>query len=361
LDSLELGNFPLKVVVVLLIGLLFLFLTYVMWRGLHVMLEAFAGLMFALFLATLSDWVSRWSRMRHGWALTLVVLALIALLCGAGWLLESRLSAELADLTQRLPKSLEAVRNYLEQYPWGRLLLERVPETAVPDGVFREFSRFTGLVSGVFGFVEAAVVVFFVGIFVAAEPQMHRAGRIHLVPRSRRRRAEETLTAVEFNLRWWLIGQFCLMISIGVTTTFGLWLIGIPLALVLGLIAGLLEIVPYIGPWLSAVPAALIAFLLGPTHLLLTLGLYLFLHVLEGYLLGPLIQRKAVLLVPALTLVMQVLLSELWGLLGLFVAAPLAVTLVVLLKMLYVEDTLGDQNVEVPGEPVDESAPAGIS
>jgi predicted PurR-regulated permease PerM len=112
-----------------------------------------------------------------------------------------------------------------------------------------------------------------------------------------------------------------------------------------------LELVPYIGPWLSAIPAALMALLLGPTELLMTLGLYLGLHVVEGYVLVPLIQRRTVKLAPALTLVLQILLGSMLGILGLFVAAPLTVAMVVLVKMLYVEDALGDQSVDVPGEP----------
>jgi predicted PurR-regulated permease PerM len=140
------------------------------------------------------------------------------------------------------------------------------------------------------------------------------------------------------------------MVAISLTTMAALWLLGIPLALVLGLIAGLMELVPYVGPFLSVIPAALVAVLVGPVHLLAVLGLYLALHVIEGYILEPLVQRRAVLLPPALTILMQVLLSDLLGMLGLFVAAPLTVTGMVLLKMLYVEDTLGDQSVTVPGE-----------
>jgi predicted PurR-regulated permease PerM len=355
------GSFPHKVVVALLIGILFLFLTYVLWQGLRVLLETFAGLLFALFLTTLSNWVSSHTRLRYGWSLAIVVVVLLALAGGAGWLLESRLTAEMSELTKKLPQSLEAVREYLGQYAWGRLLLERVPETSESTYMGNAFSRLTGMVSGVARFIEAVVVIFFVGIFIAAEPSLYRDGLLHLVPQAGRKRAEETLTALEFNLRWWLVGQIFLMVAIGATTSLGLWLIGIPLALMLGLIAGLLEMIPYIGAWLAAVPAALIALLLSPTQLLMTLGLYLVLHMLEGYVLGPLIQRKAVMIVPALTLIMQVLLSELWGMLGLFVAAPMAVTVVVLLKMLYVEDTLGDQNVEVPGEPGNTPEPVSQS
>lgn len=120
----------------------------------------------------------------------------------------------------------------------------------------------------------------------------------------------------------------------------------------LGLIAGIMELVPYIGPILSSIPAALIALLISPLHMVLVLALFLALHLLEGYVMVPLIQRgRTVILPPALTLVGQVLLGDLLGFRGLFVAAPLIVTVVVLVKMLYVEDTLGDVCVEVPGEP----------
>jgi predicted PurR-regulated permease PerM len=193
-----------------------------------------------------------------------------------------------------------------------------------------------------------AVVILFVGIFGAAEPAVYKKGLLLLVPPGYRQRMAQALEAVVFNLRWWFVGQVCLMVMMAVTTAAALWLIGIPLALTLGLITGVFELIPYIGAWLSAVPAALIALLLGPRYLIMTVALYLGLHILEGYVLVPLVQRRAVHLPPALTLVAQVLLGELLGALGLFVAAPLTVAVIVFLKMLYVEDALGDQSMEVP-------------
>jgi predicted PurR-regulated permease PerM len=127
-----------------------------------------------------------------------------------------------------------------------------------------------------------------------------------------------------------------------------LGLLGVPLALTLGLITGILELVPYVGAWLAAVPAGMVALLKGPEYLAYTLGLYLGLHLLEGYVLLLLIQRRAVHLPPALTLVAQALLGAMFGALGLFIVAPLTVAVMMLLQMLYVEDTLGDDAVNVP-------------
>jgi predicted PurR-regulated permease PerM len=135
-------------------------------------------------------------------------------------------------------------------------------------------------------------------------------------------------------------------------------IMGIPFALALGLIVGLREIIPYIGAWLSAIPTALIALTISPWHMAMVLGLFLALHILEGYVLLPLIQRRAVHLPPSLTLLAQVLLGELLGLMGLMVAAPLTVAVVVLVKMFYVENALEDHDVSVPGEPANERKPA---
>ncbi len=209
----------------------------------------------------------------------------------------------------------------------------------------------TGLFSGVAGFIEAAVVILVVGIFGAAEPGLYRAGLLRLVPPPHRPRAGEVADVIASDLRHWLVGQLVLMVIVGITTAVGLWLIGIPMALTLGLIAGVLELVPYLGAWLSAVPAGMIALLKGPQYLGYVAVLFLGLHFLEGYILLPLIQRRAVHLPQALTLVAQALMGEMQGPLGLFVAAPLTVAAMVVLRMMYVEDTLGDKAVAVPGEP----------
>ncbi len=350
----DLGRFARRATVAVLIVVLIGSLTYVVWKEIHVLLEAFAGLLFAVFLSALSEWLSQRLHMRYGWALTVVLLALLVLLGGTGWLLASRLSAQVGELSQKVPQSLAQIRDYLVQSTLGRLLVEQVPQDVTPLAQEGLLPRLLQVISGGINFITAAVVILFVGVFGAAEPRIYKEGVFTLVPPRYRARVEEAMQAVDFNLRWWLVGQVFLMVVIGVTTGVSLWLIGIPLALVLGILAGLLELVPYVGPFLSAIPAILVALLVSPVHVLIVIGLYIGLHILEGYVLGPLVQRRAVLLPPALTLVMQVLLGDMFGILGLFVAAPLTVTLVVLLKMLYVEDTLGDESVNVPGEPGNE-------
>jgi predicted PurR-regulated permease PerM len=354
----SMANFARRVVVATLVILLLGALAAVCVMGIQFLLQAFAGVLFAVFLAALSDWLSGKTRLSYRLSLAVVVLGLLLAAVGLGWLLANRLSQQLSELSHKLPESLKQLRDYLSHYAWGQMLLQQVPKSPEKLVDVDNFSRMTGLISGVASFVVAVIVILFVGIFGAAEPALYRSGLLHLVPARHRPRAAEAVDAVVFNLRWWLVGQVFLMVVIGVTTTVCLWILGIPLALTVGLIAGVLEIVPYLGPLLGSVPALLMALLVSPWHVLAVAGLYTGLHILEGYVLLPLVQRRSVLLPPALTLVSQVLLGGLLGLMGLFVAAPLTVTGVVLMKMLYVEDTLGDQGVNVPGEPGNEEKPA---
>jgi predicted PurR-regulated permease PerM len=350
-ERMSLGNFARRVVVGVLVAILLVGLVALIWKEMRVLLLAFGGVLFGIFLSTLGDWAARLLKVRYGFglAVTLLLLAVAATLLG--WFLETRIANQIAELSKELPVSLGRIRDYLNTQPWGRYLLEQMPTADHPLANTSQFSTLTGLAVEVGAFFAGVFIILFVGVFGAAEPQEYLSGIFHLVPHRYRARLHEAMAALLYNLRWWLVGQVALMVMIGASTTLGLWLIGVPLALALGIIAGLLEIIPYIGPWISAIPALLMALLLSPYHVLATGALYLGLHILEGYILSPLIQRGVVLLPPAFTLVMQVILGDLFGFLGLFVAAPLTVSLVVIFKMLYVKDTLGDKAVDVPGEP----------
>jgi predicted PurR-regulated permease PerM len=121
-----------------------------------------------------------------------------------------------------------------------------------------------------------------------------------------------------------------------------LWANGVPLAPTLGVIAGVLNFIPNFGPIIAAVPAILIALMKGPGLALYTGGVYLVVQMVDGYILTPLVDRRSVELPPVLTISAQLLLGVLFGFVGLLVASPLTATGMILVKMLYIEDVLGD-------------------
>ncbi|MEK8123047.1 AI-2E family transporter [Methylocystis sp. IM4] len=121
------------------------------------------------------------------------------------------------------------------------------------------------------------------------------------------------------------------------------------LPLALGVIAGVTEFVPYLGPIVAAIPAVLVAVTLSPTAIAWTIAAYVLIHQTEGHLVTPLIQRQMVYIPPAVILFGIAAISSLFGLAGTIFAAPLTVSLFVLIKKLYVRDSLGEATA-LPGE-----------
>lgn len=339
--------------VVALVTLLLLLL----WYAVDVLLLAFAGVLLAVFLRSLSGWLAGKTKLPAGASLALVVLALAAAIGGSAWLLAPRVGAQADQLAVQLPEALARLEERVGHYEWGRRLLRQAPNAG--EMLFSRgnvLSRVTGVFSTTLGIFTNFVIILFVGLYLAAQPRLYAEGLVRLVPSDGRGRAREVLSAVGEALRRWLLGRVALMLANGVLTALGLWLLGMPLALTLGLLAALLNFVPNIGPVIAGLPAVLIAMVEGPTQALYVFLLYLSIQILDGYLLTPLVDRRTVSLPPALTITAQVLFGVLVGGLGVVLASPLTAAVLVLVKMLYVEDALGDP-VETPGDSSRTSAP----
>ena len=204
-------------------------------------------------------------------------------------------------------------------------------------------SRITGIVSGTLGLLGYGVLIFFIGLFFAAQPGVYLDGIVKLAPLSKRPRAREALTAAGDALTWWLVGKFISMAIIGVLTGLGLWLLGIELAISLALLAAVLTFIPNFGPIIAAIPAVLIGLLQSPLTAVWVVALYVAIQTIESYLITPLIQQRTVSLPPALTITTQLLMGVLLGGMGLALATPLTAAGLVLVRMLYIEDLLGDR------------------
>lgn len=189
------------------------------------------------------------------------------------------------------------------------------------------------------------VVIFFLGIYTAATPAIYRRGLVKLVPPAHRERASEVLSDLRVTLWRWILGRLFSMSVIGVATAIGLWLMGVPLPITMGVIAALLTFVPNIGPVLSVIPPLLLALPQGMMLGVYVVLFYLVLQLVESYLLTPLVQRYEVSLPPALTISVQLLMGVLAGILGLALATPLAAATTVLVKDLYIHDVLQDSEI----------------
>jgi predicted PurR-regulated permease PerM len=316
--------------------------------SIHVWLAVFAGVLLAVFLSTLTRWVRRLTRLPRGWALAIVLLVLLGSAALAGWLLAPRIVEQFGELTHRLPKAIEQIQQRVEHLGWARYLPTRLPPAAeLADSAGKLAANAAGFFSLSVGAVATFFVIVFMGIYLAASPQVYLEGVTHLFPFSQRGRVHELLGKLGATLGHWLLGQMISMLVVGTLIGVGLTVLGIPLGLALGVLAGLFNFIPIIGSLISALPAVLLAFLVSPLHPVYVIGLYFVVNTgIESHLLVPLIQRYAVNLPPAMAVLALFLMGELFGFLGILLAIPLAATLLVVVKIVYVRDVLGDNSVQ---------------
>lgn len=315
------------------------------WYAADLLMLVFAGVLISILLRGFTRLLGQKTGMGHGLSLAIVSLALVVFIVVGVWLITGRIGAQLIELRLQLPVAVENLKQYIGQYEWARNAIDSLPNLndwlAARSATI--ISRLTGLASTTFGVVVNIVIVLIIGLYLASQPDLYSSGFKHLLPSRYRKRAGEVFDAIDVALWHWLGGRFGLMILNGALTALGLWLFGVPIALTLGLIAGLLNFVPNFGPWIAAVPAVLIAFLQSPQQALYVALLYLILQSIDAYLLTPLVDRKSVQLPPVLTITAQVLLGLAFGFIGLLLASPLTAATMILVQMLYVEDVIGDR------------------
>lgn len=325
-------------IVILLLAALWL-----IWYMLQVFLLLFAGVLLAILLRIPIDWLRDHTPLSDGWAFTLVALLIVGLLGGSGWLLAPLIGAQLTQLSQTLPQSLEQFYLSLYDYTWIARLLDQVAsmQQLVPRAT-SVLAQATGIFSGILDALTNVLIILFAGFYLAVQPGIYRRGVLRLVPQARRQRIEEVMMSVGHTLKWWLLSRVFSMVVLGVCTVIGLWLLDVPFALTLGVITGLFNFIPFLGTYIAIIPAVLIALLEGPTTLLYVLLFYTGVQMVESYFLTPAVQQRAVSVPPALGLTGQVVLGVLGGMLGLVLALPLTTMGLVLVRMCYVEDVLGE-------------------
>ncbi|QCO03364.1 AI-2E family transporter [Azospirillum argentinense] len=325
----------------LLVAFLFAGFSLFLLRIVDVLLLAFAAVLLAVLLRGLADWIGQRLHLSTGWALALAILILLVAIGGSVWLFGREVSTQVDQLARILPDAWDKVRGRLQDYAWGRGLLRQIQDLDIRTLSEGVVSNVTSVVMTTLGALGNVLLVVAGSVYLAVQPRLYRDGVVALVPRDAELRTREALDGAGHALGQWLKGQVIAMATIGILTTLGLWLLGVPSALALGLLAGLAEFVPLLGPIASAIPALLVASSLGLGTTLYVLGLYVLVQQIESNVVTPLVARKLISIPPALALFAIVAMALAFGALGLLLASPLTVVLFVLVRKLYVQAALG--------------------
>lgn len=333
----RLDIFAKRVLVVVVI----LAVTVLIWQLMPVLLMAFVGILVAIMLRGFAGLVSRFLPISKDWSL-LIVLALII---GVGglfiWLAGSLIGNQLAQFTELIPTSQARLQEMLRGSSIGEFLLKNIKSSKFDlDQGIQIFSTITQIAFFTMDAVVGLLVVIFTSVYFSISPDVYTRGLVALVPKAKSQRLEEVLEVTAHTLRYWMLGQAASMIIVAFLTTLGLWLVGVPLAFLLGLITGLFNVVPYLGAVVGAVPGCLVALTQDWNSVIYSIVIYVAVHQLDGHIVSPLVQNKAINLPPALVIFAVVAFGMIFGVLGMLVATPLTVVVVVWIKMLYVHDVL---------------------
>ena len=299
----------------------------------------FASLVLAAILDAMAVRVTRYARLKRGPALAISVVSLLAVFGGIFALFGTQLAYELDTIRNSIPPAIEQISGFLQRIGMGGAVNDLVEQGS---GDISNLAAQAGAYVLSAGNGIANLILVFVGaIFTASDPAVYRRGLLLLMPS----RAEDTVaTALDDasrGLRGWMLGQAVSSLVVAAFTWAGLALLGVPASGGLGLIAGLLDVIPMIGPIIAGVPAVLLAFTVSPATALWTVLLFLVIQQIQGNFLQPMIQKQAVDVPPAVLLFAVVAAGLIFGFLGVLLAAPLTVVAYVLVQRIYVRTLLG--------------------
>jgi predicted PurR-regulated permease PerM len=296
-----------------------------------ILLLVFLAIVIVSAIDPIVDWFQK-RKIPRSLTVIAVYVIFISVLSSIVILLIPPLTNELRGLGENVPQLAEKITGYfssareyalshnLQQYVSNFLgsTAERISQTG--SSVLGGTVSFIG---GIFSFIIVLSIAFYMTVqekgikkfFASIVPEEHSSYALGLVDR------------IQFKMGRWMQGQLFLMLVIFILDYVGLLLIGAPYALVLALIAGILEIIPYIGPIISAVIAVSISFLHGPVTGLFVLGLFVLVQQLEGYVFTPLVMKKAVGLNPVVVILALLIGAKLGGVIGIIVSVPIATVL----------------------------------
>jgi len=236
------------------------------------------------------------------------------------------LAAQIKQLAVHFPEFMEKITLNVQEW-YGKYKMEGNLQTLL-DKLSSRLNQATsnvfGTIVGIFGGLFSAGVVLVISFYLAVQEKGVKKLLISLTPNEHQHYVSDLIERIQSKIGGWLRGQLLLMVIVGVLIYIGLYFLGVKYALTLALIAGILEIVPYAGPIMAAIPAVILAFLQSPLLALLVVILYIVIQQLEGYVIVPQVMKKTVGLSPIVIIIVMLIGAKLAGIMGIILSVPLA-------------------------------------
>lgn len=308
-------------------------------RAGDLLILAFGAMLGAIVIHAVAELYRDHLRLPRRAALVLAMLTALGVIGFLVWLFGVAFRDQLNLLVTQLPGLLDQLTAWARQSPVGAKVVDAVQAAFAGSRIAQDAG---GLVTGAGEIVLNALLVLIGALFFAADPKVYERGFLFLVPRRHRPAAEDALFDVGGTLRLWLKAQLIQMTTMGVLVGLGLWAAGVPSAAALGLLTGLSEFVPYIGPIAAMLPALGLAATAGTHEVLLTLAVFAGVRLVQTNFITPYVTARVVAIPPAVTLFAIIGIGYVFGPFGLFFSAALLVVIYTLVRSLYLREVLGE-------------------
>lgn len=299
----------------------------------NVLLMVLAGVLISVYFHGLGDIIERRTRFSRRICMILSVAISFIIIALLLWFMGTKIQGQIAVLNDTLPQTINTFKEKMSQSPIGAKVLEYF----TGDRSEKLFSTAQSFFSTSFGVLGNLYIILFLAIFFTASPNLYKDGIIKLMPDSKKELAKNVVDRISLVLKGWLKGMMLSMVLITILLTTGLTIIGIPVALVLALITGILKLIPNFGSLAAMIPGVLLALTISVNTAIITALLYIISQTIVSNIVTPLIQKRMINTPPALTIISQVIMGTLCGALGVILAVPLLAIVIILVDELYVK------------------------
>jgi predicted PurR-regulated permease PerM len=298
-----------------------------------VLLMALAGCLISVYFHGFGDVIQRKTKWSRRICMIISIAGSFIILGFLLWFMGSKIQTQISDLSDTLPRTISNAKLKLGETPLGRKILEAT-SGGNSDKLFATASQFFTTSFGVLGNMY---IILFLGIFFTASPSLYKDGFILLIPPGHKSLARNIIDRISLSLKGWLKGTMLSMVMLIILLPIGLSIMGIPLALVLGLLAGILVIVPNFGSFIAMIPGVLLALTISTDTAIIVALIYIGVQTLVQNIIAPIIQKKIINMPPALTIVGQLVMGVLGGAMGIIMAVPALAVVMILVDEMYVK------------------------
>jgi predicted PurR-regulated permease PerM len=306
-----------------------------LWQLTDVALVVFSSILIAVAFCGLAEPVGKFLKLPHAAGVLIVTLLFVGLIAAPLAIYGNRLWAQFDEIALDIPAALESLERTIESHPSGRLFEGLVGGADFSKAV-TPVAQHLGALAAAFGTITSyATFMLFGGIYLALDPRRYIDGLIRFTPTAEKERVGRFLARSGTALRTWLFTQLLVVLMNGIFSTLGLWLLGVDSAVALGILAGVLSFIPYVGTIAAMVVGALAALAQGTQYAISALAVLGAVSFLEGYFVTPYIQSRTLSIPPVVLLFSLFAFTVLFGTLGIILAAPLTIVVIMAIDTFY--------------------------